>query len=93
MGYAIVLSNEVTNNTSFTVYGNIIYWSSLKCKRITRSVLASKIYAIAYSVNIAIAIRATLNIIINRLSLLLRTNCRVHGFAVPVQVLFEGVTC
>jgi hypothetical protein len=25
IGYVIVLSNEVTNNTSFTVHGNIIY--------------------------------------------------------------------
>ncbi|KAF1827996.1 hypothetical protein BDW02DRAFT_621848, partial [Decorospora gaudefroyi] len=40
-----------------------------KCKRITCSVLASKIYAIAYSVNIAIAIRSTLNVIIDYLSL------------------------
>ena len=46
----IVLSNEITHDTSFTIRGNIIYWSTLKCKRITRSVLASKIYAIAYNV-------------------------------------------
>jgi hypothetical protein len=70
IGYVIVLGNEVATNTSFTICGNIIYWSSLKCKRITRSVLASKIYAIAYSVNIAIAIRSTLNVIIDCLSLL-----------------------
>jgi hypothetical protein len=25
IGYVIVLSNKVTNNTSFTVYSNIIY--------------------------------------------------------------------
>jgi hypothetical protein len=69
MGYVIVLGNEVTNNTSFTVHGNIIHWSSLKCKRITRSVLASEIYAMAHGVDIAIAIGATLNVIMNRLSL------------------------
>ncbi|KAI1667266.1 hypothetical protein L13192_07975 [Pyrenophora tritici-repentis] len=69
IGYVIVLGNEITNNTSFTIRGNIIHWSSLKCKRITRSVLASEIYAMAYGVDIAIAIRSTLNIIIDRLSL------------------------
>jgi hypothetical protein len=69
MGYVIVLGNEVANNTSFTIRGNIIHWSSLKCKRITRSVLASEIYAMAHGVDIAIAIGSTLNIIMDRLSL------------------------
>lgn len=69
IGYVIVLSNEIANNTSFTIRGNIIHWSSLKCKRITRSVLASEIYVMAYGVDIAIAIRSTLNIIIDCLSL------------------------
>ncbi|KAF1827977.1 hypothetical protein BDW02DRAFT_513711, partial [Decorospora gaudefroyi] len=41
----------------------------IKCKRITYSVLASKIYVIAYSVNITITIRSTLNVIIDYLSL------------------------
>jgi len=27
---------------------NIIYWSSIKCKRVTRLVLASKLYVMAY---------------------------------------------
>jgi len=27
---------------------NIVYWSSIKCKRVTRLVLASKLYAMAY---------------------------------------------
>jgi hypothetical protein len=69
MGYVIVLGNEVTNNTSFNIRGNIIHWSSLKCKRITRSVLASEIYAMAHGVDIAIAIGSTLNVIMDRLSL------------------------
>ena len=69
MGYVIVLGNETTNNTSFTIRGNIIHWSSLKCKRITRSVLASEIYAMAHGVDITIAIKSTLNVIMDRLSL------------------------
>jgi len=27
---------------------NIVYWSSIKCKRVTRLVLASKLYAMAH---------------------------------------------
>ena len=30
---------------------NIVYWSSIKCKRVTRLVLAFKLYAIAYGFN------------------------------------------
>jgi hypothetical protein len=69
MGYVIVLGNKLTDDTSFTIRGNIIHWSSLKCKRITRSVLASEIYAMAHGVDIAIAIGSTLNVIMDRLSL------------------------
>ena len=69
IGYVIVLGNETTNKTGFTIRGNIIHWSSTKCKRITRSVLASEIYAMAHGVDIAIAIRSTLNVIMDRLSL------------------------
>ena len=69
IGYVIVLGNETTNKTGFTICGNIIHWSSLKCKRMTRSVLASEIYAMAHGVDIAIAIRSTLNVIMDRLSL------------------------
>jgi hypothetical protein len=36
---------------------NILYWSLIKCKRVTRSVLASELYILAYSFNIAAAIK------------------------------------
>ena len=39
---------------------NILYWSLIKCKRVTRSILASKLYALAYSFNIAAAIKLTI---------------------------------
>ena len=38
---------------------NIVYQSLIKCKRITKSVLAFKLYAIAHSFNIRIIIKAT----------------------------------
>ncbi len=66
----IVLGNEVTNtDSSFTLQGNIVHWSSIKCKRITRSVLASEIYSMAHGVDIAIAIGSTINKITERLAL------------------------
>ncbi|KAF1975338.1 hypothetical protein BU23DRAFT_459374, partial [Bimuria novae-zelandiae CBS 107.79] len=45
--------------------------SLTKYKRVTQSILALKIYSIVSSVNITITILITLNIVIERLSLLL----------------------
>jgi hypothetical protein len=36
---------------------NILHWSLIKYKQVTRSILASKLYALAYSFNIGAAIR------------------------------------
>jgi hypothetical protein len=70
MGYVIALGNELKDSDrSFKLTGNIIHWSSVKCKRITRSVLASEIYAMAHGVDIAIAIGGTIDIIMQRLHL------------------------
>ena len=52
IGYILVLA-DIMNKA------NIIYWSSIKCKRITRSVLASKRYAIAHRSNIGATIKLT----------------------------------
>ena len=69
MGYVIILGNEImSNDGSFKIRGNIVHWSSIKCKRITRSVLASEIYAMAHGVDIAIAIGGTIDVIMERLS-------------------------
>ncbi|OXV09105.1 hypothetical protein Egran_03132, partial [Elaphomyces granulatus] len=47
IGFVIVLANEDINDGSsgretFKIDGNIVHWSSIKCKRVTRSVLASE---------------------------------------------------
>ena len=55
IGYILVLA-DITNKA------NIVYWSSIKYKRVTRSVLALELYAIAYGFNI----RATLKSIIEK---------------------------
>ena len=42
-----------------------MHYSSIKSKRVTRSVLALKVYGIVKSVNIAIAINITIKIVTN----------------------------
>jgi hypothetical protein len=69
IGYIIVLGNEVTDDNRFTLSGNIVHWSSTKCKRITRSVLASEIYGMANGVDIGFAITATVNMIMKQINL------------------------
>jgi len=39
---------------------NIVYWSFIKCKRVTRLVLASKLYAIAYGFNHGAVLKSTI---------------------------------
>ena len=39
---------------------NIIHWSFIKCKWVTRSVLAAELYGMAYGFNIGAVIKATL---------------------------------
>ncbi|KAI0997433.1 hypothetical protein K3495_g10752 [Podosphaera aphanis] len=67
IGFVIVLANEEAENDSFTITGNVVHWSSTKCKRITRSVLASEIYAMANGVDMAISINTTINKIVAQL--------------------------
>lgn len=69
IGFIIILGNEEMKEKEFILSGNIIHWSSVKCKRITRSVLASELYAMVHGIDIAIAICTTLNIITQRLNL------------------------
>lgn len=59
IGYVIVLADSKNN-------ANIIHWSSIKCKRVTRSVLASELYAMALGFDISAAIKATLSKILQR---------------------------
>ena len=54
IGYVFVLA-DISNKA------NIIHWSSIKCKRVTRSVLASKLYSMAHGFDIGAAIKSTLD--------------------------------
>ena len=53
IGYVIVLTDR--NHSA-----NIIYWLSIKCKRVTRSVLASELYGLAHGFDIGAAIKSTI---------------------------------
>ena len=51
----------------FVIKGNLIYYSSIKSKRVTRNILAFKIYGMVRGVNIAIAINTIIKIITGQL--------------------------
>jgi len=69
IGYIIVWANEVptSNGDEVTIKGNILHWSSVKCKRVTRSVLASELYGMVHGIDIAMAIQSTLDRILKSL--------------------------
>ena len=69
LGYEIIIANETTGQDEFTIKGNLIYWSSTKSKRVTRSVLASEIYGMVGGVDMAIAINSTIKMITEQLDL------------------------
>ena len=53
IGYVIAITDR--NGSA-----NIVHWSSIKCKRVTRSVLASELYALAYGFDIGATIKSTI---------------------------------
>lgn len=69
IGFVITLGNETFGENKFTFCGNIIHWSSTKCKRVTRAVLASELYAMTNGIDIAIPLCMTVNQIMDQLAL------------------------
>ncbi|KAI0860374.1 hypothetical protein F4860DRAFT_525370 [Xylaria cubensis] len=69
LGFIIVLSTESRTRSEFTVRGNIIHWSSTKCKQVTRSVLASELYGMVAGFNSAIALSTTVRKIFEQLDI------------------------
>ena len=53
IGFVIVLADSDNN-------ANIVHWSSIKCKRVTRSVLASELYAMAHGFDHGAVIKSTI---------------------------------
>ncbi|KAI0994393.1 hypothetical protein K3495_g13789 [Podosphaera aphanis] len=69
LGYVVILANETCQEEEFTLQGNLIHWSSTKCKRVTRSVLASEIYGMVNGFDIGICLSTTLKLITDQLDL------------------------
>jgi hypothetical protein len=74
--YVMILANENETPTAnrnpngmdrFIIKGNLIHYSSTKCKRVTRSVLASEIYSMVGGVNMAVAVNTTIKMIMDQL--------------------------
>jgi hypothetical protein len=69
--YVICLTNDV--------HANLIHWSSTKCKRITRSVLAAELYAMINDFDVEVVIKSIIEHILklkNPLSLILLTDSK-----------------
>ncbi len=71
IGFVITLADK--NNKA-----NIIHWSSIKCKRVTRSVLASELYGMAHGFDVGATIKSTIEKIlrIDTLPLILYTDSK-----------------
>jgi hypothetical protein len=69
--YVVCLTNDV--------HANLIDWSSIKCKRITRSVLTIELYAMINDFDVEVVIKSTIEHILklkNSLSLILLTDSK-----------------
>ena len=69
IGYVIMLVNENVHKDSFDIRGNLLHYSSTKCKRVTRSVLASEIYGMVSGFDLGLALVTTLKLVPRELQL------------------------
>ncbi|RFU24242.1 hypothetical protein B7463_g12093, partial [Scytalidium lignicola] len=53
IGYIVALADQKGN-------ANTLHWTSVKCKRVTRSVLASELYGMAYGFDMGATIKSTI---------------------------------
>ena len=61
LGFLIAIANEVEGDETTQMTGNIVHWSSTKCKRVTRSVLASELYAMTLGFDHASVLKTTID--------------------------------
>ncbi|POS82721.1 hypothetical protein EPUL_004120, partial [Erysiphe pulchra] len=64
IGFVIIHANESNHKPrEFLISGNLIHWTSVNCRKVTRAVLASELYAMVLGVDLAIALSTTLDLI------------------------------
>lgn len=63
LGFLIAMANEVESesNEATRMTGNIVHWGFTKCKRVTRSVLASELYAMTLGFDHTSILKTTIN--------------------------------
>ena len=93
ISYVIVLADALGK-------ANIIYWSSTKCKRVTRSVLAAELYRMAHDFNITAAVKSTIDKILSITILLILCtdlkslfNCLVRLSTTQEKCLMVDIMC
>lgn len=69
IGYIVTIGTEEGENGSFVWNGNVIGYSSTKCKRVTRAVLASELYSMVAGVDMAISLSTTYAMICRQLGI------------------------
>jgi hypothetical protein len=87
IGYLIVLANEEPHNAAFKMRGSIVHWSSTKCKRVTRSVLASEIYAMTAGFDMGYSMMSTINDIVRTLN---KQHAELKIPAIPLILLTDS---
>lgn len=60
IGFVMVLVIEIENNGKSFLIENILHCTSIKCKRVTRSILASELYGLVSAIDIGIVVKTTL---------------------------------
>jgi Reverse transcriptase (RNA-dependent DNA polymerase) len=83
IGYVVVIGNETHSDGIFNLRGNILHWSSTKCKRVTRAVLASELYGMVAGIDMAISISTTLELVTRQLKL----------GQIPIVVCTDSFSC
>jgi hypothetical protein len=65
----IVFTDELFADNTINMHGNLIHWSSAKCKRGIRSVFCSETYSMFHGFDLSIALTTTSKMTIDRQNL------------------------
>ena len=69
IGFVLAIGAETVGDAQFTLTGNIVHTSSTKCKRVTRAVLASELYAMVAGIDMLISLGTTINMVTDKLGI------------------------